>query len=75
MLTPRWRGGVMEKPKLRGQRGGRRRIDQICEMRGGSGVCVGGAPCGTRQGGGICGSHQLLKLESDWGFGEFPLGR
>ena len=29
VLPPRWRGGVMEKPKLRGQRGGRRRIDEI----------------------------------------------
>jgi len=46
VLTPRWRGGLMEKPRLRGRRGGRRRMDEI---RGERGV-VGGAPCcGSRQ--------------------------
>ena len=39
-------GGLMEKPRLRGRRGGRRRMDEI---RGERGV-GGGAPCcGSRQ--------------------------
>ena len=44
--TPMEGGGLMEKPRLRGRRGGRRRMDEIRGERG----LGGGAPCcGSRQ--------------------------